>query len=189
MTLSVWVMDVSLCWQWCELSICLSPGYWRRSEWLISGVPGHIWVFTLVPPCFFPLWILLCMSREIWDNQSHDYILRQIKWLSPRISPHCRCQWYPSVSELAALGSPLVTGGKSGLIHLHWIKYQHLHEVTPFIKVWDPLLTPETACKTCCSIDGYAAENLHWWVMHPALGESEICILRSDKITCSVIQT
>lgn len=34
---SPWLMDVSVYWQWCELSIHPFPGYWRKIEMT------HLW--------------------------------------------------------------------------------------------------------------------------------------------------
>lgn len=120
MTLSLQVIDARVCWQWCELSICLSPGYWRE-----IGVT-HLWgtgshqilhiSFSLFPSSLnFALYAQENLGQSItWLHFKAR--LSSSVWGSDLIAD---ANAHPSVSELAALGSPLVTGGKSGLIHLH----------------------------------------------------------------------
>lgn len=91
-------------------SICLSPGYGREMGVTHLWGTGSHWILHIGSSFFLPLWILLCMSREIWENQSHEYILRQIKCCSLRISPHHRCQSAPIC----------VRAGCSGLPFSHW---------------------------------------------------------------------
>lgn len=78
----------------CALTVSwvIHPPVSQLSEWLTSRVPCHTSSFTQVPSCSFPVQILLCMNRKIWDNQSHDHFLSHIKWLSTGPLPHCRCQ-------------------------------------------------------------------------------------------------